>query len=106
IKRHRYETAYIERNVTGYYPIETENLPGSDEKGFSLILTGKDGMLYKQVYGFSGYRVHLVSKAPYEPPPSITDSQTRIHEPVVTQAANQHGWFDGLKELRKRWFSR
>lgn len=35
--RHRYETAYIERNVTGYYPVQLVDIPGGKEKGFSLI---------------------------------------------------------------------
>lgn len=35
--RHRYETAYIERNVTGFYPVELATVPGGKEKGFSLI---------------------------------------------------------------------
>ena len=35
--RHRYETAYIERNVTGFYPVQLVDIPGGKEKGFSLI---------------------------------------------------------------------
>lgn len=72
-KHHRYETAYIERNVKGYYPVLAETLPGEDGKAFSLVLEEKDGQLYKEVFAFSGYRIHLVSKTPYHAPPSLPE---------------------------------
>ena len=60
IKRSRYETAYIERNVRGWYPIEAK--PGSAaDAAFSVVLEDKDGQVYKKTYAFSGYRVKLVS---------------------------------------------
>jgi len=76
--RHRYETAYIERNVTGFYPVELADIPAppaasgknrdnkkaEQERGFSLLVQDKDGALYKRTYGFSGYHVRLVSKTP------------------------------------------
>ena len=37
-RRHRYETAYVERGVTGYYPVEVVSIPGQQEKGFALIM--------------------------------------------------------------------
>jgi hypothetical protein len=88
--RHRYETAFIERNVTGFYPVELADVTVSEpdgkktggkktgsrnretdrdqnadqEKGFSVLVQDKDGALYKRVYGFSGYHVRLISKTP------------------------------------------
>jgi SH3-like domain-containing protein len=61
VRRHRYETAYIERNVTGFYPVEVADIPGGKEKGFSLLAEDKDGSLVKRTYAFSGYHVRLVS---------------------------------------------
>jgi hypothetical protein len=67
LKRHRYETAYIERKVKGYYPVEAKK--GSGEKGegasFSLILD-QDGQVFRKTYLFNGYRVSLASKEPYQ----------------------------------------
>lgn len=37
-RRHRYETAYVERDVTGYFPVEVVSIPGQQEKGFALIV--------------------------------------------------------------------
>ena len=46
-KHHRYETAYIERNVTGHFPVSVANTTG-DSPSFSLILEGDDGQLVSQ----------------------------------------------------------
>jgi hypothetical protein len=105
IRRHRYETAYIERNVKGYYPIETLDRPGEEEKAFSLVLQDKDGKLYKRTYAFAGYRVRMVSKTPYEVPaplPEVRASRTFDSEPVTT-SNESGGWRQKLREWRKRW---
>ena len=63
------ETAYIEKNVKGYYPLEAVDLSDRDEKGFSLVVEEKDGMQYKRTYGFSGYHIRLISKTLYNSAP-------------------------------------
>lgn len=72
-KRHHYETAYIERNVKGYYPVESHDLAGQDEKAFSIVLEDKDGMLYKRTFGFNGYHVRMIEKTPYQLPPPLPE---------------------------------
>jgi hypothetical protein len=106
-RRHRYETAYIERNVKGYYPIETQPVPGQDEKSFSLVLQDKDGKLYKRTYAFSGYRVRMVSKTPYQAPaalPEVHGVKSFDPDPVAPPAETT--WSEKLKDLRKRWFGK
>lgn len=66
-RRHRYETGHIERNLIGFYPIERVEIPGEKDRGFSLILTEKDGQISKRTYSFSDRRVKMISKAPYQP---------------------------------------
>ena len=51
-KHHRYETAYIERNIEGYYPVEVKQ---GATPTFSLILRGDDGKLYKKTWVLEGY---------------------------------------------------
>jgi hypothetical protein len=104
-KRHHYETAYIERNVQGFYPIEAAPLPGQEEKAFSVVLREKDGKLYKRTYGFTGYHVRMISKTPYNPPPDLPEvraSRDFDPPPVPTQASV--GLMQRLTDLRKRWF--
>jgi hypothetical protein len=64
LKRHRYETAYIERHIEGYYP--TEAIAGSTPK-FSLILRESDGKLYRKTWIMEGYMVRKIADEPYEP---------------------------------------
>jgi hypothetical protein len=80
LKRHRYETAYIERNIEGYYPVEVT--PGSLPK-FSLVLRGADGQLYKKTWVLEGYMTRKVGEElytlaededhPAKPEPTLAD---------------------------------
>ncbi len=63
LRRHRYETAYIERNVKGYYPIEVQR---GVEPSFTLAVEDREGALWRKTYAFNGYRVRLVSKTAIE----------------------------------------
>lgn len=102
IKRHRYETAYIERNVKGYYPVETQ-----DGKSFSVVLEDKDGQIYKRVYAFNGYRVQMVSKSPYHASLTLPEVHAAgTFEDIAEAAPVKQSWSDKVKDLRKRWFGR
>ena len=103
-KRGRYETAYIERNVKGHYPIEAQ--PGSGEDAsFSVVLEDKDGKVYKKTYAFSGYRVKLVSKEPRPEPLVVPEVRTTGSFEEV-QVVKRVSWAEKLRDARKRWFGR
>jgi uncharacterized protein YgiM (DUF1202 family) len=105
-KRHRYETAFIERNVKGYYPIGREALPGQDE-AFSVVLEEKDGNLYKRTYGFTGYHVRMFSKTPYQGAPALPEVRaSRSFDPAPVQAPAEIGWTQKMRDWRKRWIGR
>jgi hypothetical protein len=105
-KKSRYETAYIERNVKGRYPIEAQTVPGEDGKAFSLVLEDKDGQVYKKTYAFSGYRVKLVAKAPYQDPPPVPQIRTSRSFEEEAPVVEKVSWADKLRDVRKRWFGR
>ena len=67
-RRHRYETAYREKGLIGYFPVEVEK-PNSDERGryFSLITQDETGQYTKKRYNFDGAQVHLSSTEIYHP---------------------------------------
>jgi hypothetical protein len=105
-RRHRYETAYIERNVTGYYPVEVATVPGDKEKGFSLVAEDKDGTRMKRTYAFSGYHVRMISKTPLaggtaSPPETIAAAGA---SPEAAQTAG--AWWQRITAWPRRWFSR
>lgn len=108
--RHRYETAFIERNVTGFYPVELADVPAdkksatrntAPEKGFSVVVQDKDGMIRKRIYGFSGYHVRLISKAPV-----VRSDAPRATEVVFGKDAgssvpeNRGNWWRNLMRWR------
>jgi SH3-like domain-containing protein len=106
-RRHHYETAFIERNVQGYYPIEAANLPGQEEKAFSVVLREKDGKLYKRLYGFSGYHVRMISKTPYAPAGDLPEVRaSRNFDPPPAPAPVSTGIGRKLSDLRKKWFGK
>ena len=65
LRHHRYETAYIERNVTGFLPVEVK--PGAEPR-FSLILRDGEGNLYRKTFSFNGIRAQFISREPYQAP--------------------------------------
>ncbi len=83
-KHHRYETAYIERNLTGYYPVRIHPLEATGGRrtrsmsGFSLVVEGPDGVLYRRTYGYDSYVVRLLSKTPL---PSALPAQSPSSRP-------------------------
>jgi SH3-like domain-containing protein len=92
-QRNHYETALIERNVKGFYPIEAHDIPGEDRKSFSIVLEEKDGMLYKRTYAFTGYRVKMTSKVPYQKPADLPDLRSLSFDPPAPEAT-ETGWKD------------
>ena len=68
-RRKRYETAYIERNLKGYYPA-TVTRAGTDSNStrylFRLICQGRDGVLQRRTYEFADTRVRLLGKEAWQ----------------------------------------
>lgn len=105
-RRHRYETAYIERKLKGYYPVEV-HAEGGTPASFSLIVEEKDGARYRRTYAFQGYRVRMIAKSPW-PPPTLTRGPTdtaaargkRPEQSFLTRTGER------LAALRRRIFGR
>src|SRR5205823_2547307 len=84
LRRHRYETAYIERNIKGYAPVLVHNVelaPAGRGKaaatpatwpGFSICMEKKDGQRYRRDYAFMTNIVRFAGERPCEAPPPIT----------------------------------
>jgi hypothetical protein len=118
LRKHRYETAYVERNLKGYYPVEvrpvqvtagnkTEKFPG-----FSVIVE-EDGIRYRKTYSYQIYLVRLVSKerigtAPASDGPATALAQAK--QPVSQPAPESPGLYVRVKQklaaLKVRWFGK
>jgi hypothetical protein len=64
-KHHRYETAYIERNVVGHYPVEVTTK--GEAPSFSVVVETNDGGLVRKTYTFDSYRIRMVKREAYNP---------------------------------------
>jgi len=106
LRHHRYETAYIERNVTGYFPVAAEPNSSEGEPAFSLVLRDKDGKLYKRIYAFSGYRVRMVSKAPFERSTETLVARASAGFVSPAQDAPAGGWWAKVTAWPQRWLHR
>ncbi len=89
LRRRRYETAYIERNLIGYFPVEV-----SPSGRFSLIIRDNDGQLRRRTYAFQGYRVRLIGKAPWAPPAN----PVRLPAPPPSQPSQNRSLWNTLRE--------
>jgi hypothetical protein len=102
-KRHHYETAFVERNISGFYPVELAQAPGSQESGFSLVVQDKDGKLYKRTYAFAGFHVRLVSREPVQPAAEARDEPKVSTVPVAPAPVKQSGWEKMTARVKQLW---
>lgn len=70
LRRHRYETAYIERNLKGYSPVLlkqvdlTSKTGASKYPGFSICLEKKDGQRVRREYALLGVAIRFAGDYP------------------------------------------
>lgn len=112
-RRHRYETVYRERNLTGYFPVEVKKVEVTEGKqtsrvpGFTLLVEDDDGNLVKKTYAYLGYRVRLVDKAPAQRPDPLAGLQaSRQLAGNNAPAAEEKGLFTRLRERAGAWKKR
>ena len=108
-RRHRYETAYMERNVTGYYPVTQMMVEVSNRKekynvpGFSVIIEDKDGGLVKKTYAFEGYRVRVIQKEPWKRLAETAQAKPMsdllpANAPAMDPSTIKLSWWESLKQ--------
>ncbi|HEX8986016.1 MAG TPA: hypothetical protein VF767_11300 [Bryobacteraceae bacterium] len=119
LRKHRYETAYVERNLKGYFPVEVVHAGAAAGKGtesfpsFRLIVE-EDGVRYRKTYSYQVYLVRLVSKERIEAagtaPVQNANAAVAQANPAAQQTGDGHGLFTKLKRslasLRARWFGK
>jgi hypothetical protein len=66
LRRHRYETSYIERNLTGFAPVTLENVTfaGAQYPGFSVCIQKKDGARYLREYALLSNVIRFAGERP------------------------------------------
>jgi hypothetical protein len=102
LKHHRYETAYIERNIVGHYPIQVTN--AGSLPSFSVVVEGVDGHLYRKTYSFDSYRIHMVNRELYDPAAKTAAARLASNMPGAEQPTARTSWYAQLKERVHRLF--
>jgi hypothetical protein len=106
LRRHRYETAYIERNVEGYYPVQATR--GAVPKFTLLIRDPKDGELHRKTYVLEGYMVRKIADEIYrgakegELPKAALGLPGSDEPDEPDEEEAKPGWLDRLKGMIRR----
>lgn len=121
LRRHRYETAYIERNIRGYAPVVIQDVEmaaprGKDAAaaakypGFSICLEKKDGLRYRRNYAFLTNIVRSAGEQSCEAAPQETVvAQAPLPAGGPEQPQNEslaRRLRNRLRALSKRWLGR
>lgn len=96
-RRHRYETAFRESRLRGYYPTRVE--PTAQGSRFVIHAAGRDGVLTQREYDFNGHQVRLLSRAPFTLPAPPEGEQDLMPAMPAPADAKPSRW-----EALKQWF--
>lgn len=116
--RHRYETAYIERNLIGYAPVLIQPVhlstgkgksqsAGEEFTGFSVCVEKKDGQRYRRQYALMNTLVRFAGEQPCQVPPPMEFGSTAALPLTLTQATQPPPRASVWQRARKRlrgWF--
>lgn len=112
LKRHRYETAYIDRSTRGYWPVLINDVSyaanqGEPAKypGFSVCVENREGQKVRREYALLGNVVRYAGERPCELPPPVWVSKTEA-SPAQTVPESASAPKEGLMDRVKRWFRR
>ena len=114
LRRHRYETAYIERKLRGYAPVllQQVELSSSNSKsgaakfpGFSLCVERKDGQRVRRSYAFLTNIVRYAGEQPCETAPLET-AQAAAPLPSGPGTQPSAGFLERVRARVRRFFRR
>lgn len=94
LRRHRYETSFIQRRVTGFFPVQV-----SPEK-FSVCLEKVDDTMTRKRYGLVGNSIRPMGEEGCERPASVLDhtSEAKIETRQAAPPAKSL-----LDQIKERW---
>ena len=105
-RRRRYETAFSERNIKGFYPVEVSRDESKGAMLFSYIVQDDAGQYFRKKYEFTGHSARLLLRQTFQLP-DLKDLQKEPLNVALAQAINT-SWYDRTKDAMgrqwKRWF--
>lgn len=104
LRRHRYETAYIQRNVQGYFPVLAR------PADFSVCLVNNSGQRMRRSYSFIVTTVRFTGEQPCEASAAVLSGAAPALKAPVAQisspAPETRSLSMRLKALVKKWLGR
>jgi uncharacterized protein YgiM (DUF1202 family) len=107
LRKHRYETAYIERNLKGYAPVLQHEVDFGTGKtaakypGFSICMERKDGQRVRREYALLGNVIRSAGEQPCEAQPaSVAAAKGSGLSLLPETAPAKESWW---QRLRKRF---
>jgi hypothetical protein len=100
-RRHRYETAYIQRRERGFFPVIAK------QGEFSVCLEREDGTRVRKQYTMTGNAVRGAGEKPCEIMPEDAGHSDELPQLQVPEtAAKKTGFLEGLKSRWDQFFSK
>jgi len=118
LRRHRYETEYIERNLKGYQPVLLEPVQlstgkgrntaaGTQYPGFSVCTERKDGQRVRREFALLNPVIRFAGEKPCEAPlPLVLDQPPAPPPPAVSSQPQPAGFAQRIKQRLKAIFGR
>ena len=106
LRKHRYETAYIERNMKGYAPVLQREVDFGAGKaaakypGFSICMEKKDGQRVRREYALLGNVVRFAGEQPCEAQTGIGRPRRRVRDSsrCRKRRRQKEGWLERMKK--------
>ena len=108
LRRHRYETAYIERNLQGYSPVQLKEVELASKTGtakypgFSICVDRKDGQRVRREYALLGNVIRFAGDHPCEAPVQMANLQNPAPLPV-SETSPAPPKVSLAERLKKHW---
>ncbi len=97
VKRHRYETSFIERGVKGHLPITLDKGAGGAVNGFKVVVEEKTGAVVERDYSLQGYRARITGRKECALPPGWLPEKKEEQAPAEVKEAPALSWKDRAK---------
>jgi hypothetical protein len=106
LHRHRYETSYRQRDLSGYFPVQVDSAEGKAiGRVFHIVTKDDDEKFRKRTYSFDGTLVHLTGTEELTGAPSATETEVKPNglDTNKMQSKAHPGWF---KRQWSSWMNR
>ncbi|GIU76066.1 MAG: hypothetical protein KatS3mg004_3153 [Bryobacteraceae bacterium] len=103
-RRQRYETAFIERNLRGWLPLELLH-SGAEVDGFQAVVEERDGRVVKRTYSVqpNTFRARLIARTPASRPASWLERQPPAPQATADPGVEERSWIMRLRQWAGEW---